>query len=376
MNVCYNSKSVQIEKKGNDMTADFAEPLLLWYDRNARELPWRQSKDPYRVWISEIMLQQTRAQAVIPYYERFLLSLPDVKALAACPDDELMKLWEGLGYYSRARNLKKAALVIEEKYEGRFPETADELVKLPGIGEYTAGAIASIAFGEAVPAVDGNVLRVMARLTDDPRNILEPTVKKYFTELLKETGPREPFAFGNLNQAFMDLGSLICLPGDKPQCEGCPVRCLCLAAARGTASVLPVRIKKTGKRRELRTVFIFRSGEKIAVRKRKNEGLLAGLYEFPNTEGRLTEEEAALYAENLGFSADAVKALPAARHVFSHVTWEMTGYEIRVLGDAEGVIFAEPKRIEEQYPIPSAFAAYAKACNIRVGAGKNKGEKA
>ncbi len=174
----------------------------------------------------------------------------------------------------------------------------------------------------------------------------------------------------------MDLGSLICLPGDKPQCEGCPVRCLCLAAARGTASVLPVRIKKTGKRRELRTVFIFRSGEKIAVRKRKNEGLLAGLYEFPNTEGCLSEEEAALYAENLGFSADAVKALPAARHVFSHVTWEMTGYEIRVLGDAEGFIFAEPKRIEEQYPIPSAFAAYAKACNIRVGAGKNKGEKA
>ena len=376
MNVCYNSKSVQIEKKGNDMTADFAEPLLLWYDRNARELPWRQSKDPYRVWISEIMLQQTRAQAVIPYYERFLLSLPDVKALAACPDDELMKLWEGLGYYSRARNLKKAALVIEEKYEGRFPETSEELVKLPGIGEYTAGAIASIAFGEAVPAVDGNVLRVMARLTDDPRNILEPAVKKYFTELLKEHGPREPFAFGNLNQAFMDLGSLICLPGDKPQCEGCPVRRVCLAAARGTASVLPVRIKKTGKRRELRTVFIFRSGEKIAVRKRKNEGLLAGLYEFPNTEGCLTKEEAALYAENLGFSADAVKALPAARHVFSHVTWEMTGYEIRVLGDAEGVIFAEPKRIEEQYPIPSAFAAYAKACNIRVGAGKNKGEKA
>jgi adenine-specific DNA glycosylase len=216
----------------------------------------------------------------------------------------------------------------------------------------------------------------MARLTDDPRNILEPAVKKYFTELLKETGPREPFSFGNLNQAFMDLGSLICLPGDKPQCEGCPVRDVCLAAAHGTASVLPVRIKKTGKRRELRTVFIFRSGEKIAVRKRKNEGLLAGLYEFPNTEGSLTKEEAALYAENLGFSADAVSALPAARHVFSHVTWEMTGYEIRVLGDAEGFIFAEPKRIEEQYPIPSAFAVYAKACNIRVGAGKNKGEKA
>jgi A/G-specific adenine glycosylase len=321
------------------------------------------------------MLQQTRAVAVIPYYENFLHELPTVHDLAYCDDDRLMKLWQGLGYYSRARNLKKAAQVIVEQYGGKLPADDKTLRTLPGIGDYTAGAIASIAFGLPTPAVDGNVLRTVTRLLAWPADVLAASTKRAAFELLAPHYPAGHEA-GALNQAFMDLGSLICLPGDKPQCEGCPVRRVCLAAARGTASVLPVRIKKTGKRRELRTVFIFRSGEKIAVRKRKNEGLLAGLYEFPNTEGRLTKEEAALYAENLGFSADAVKALPAARHVFSHVTWEMTGYEIRVLGDAEGFIFAEPKRIEEQYPIPSAFAAYAKACNIRVGAGKNKGEKA
>ena len=360
------------------MRADYVGPLLLWYRQNARDLPWRRSIDPYRVWVSEIMLQQTRAQAVIPYYERFLRRLPDAASLADCPDDELMKLWEGLGYYSRARNLKKAAVIIKEQYGGVFPETAVELAKLPGIGEYTSAAIASIAFGEPSPAVDGNVLRVMARLTDDARNILEPSVRRDIAGRLKEEGPEEPFVFGDLNQAFMDLGSLICLPGERPLCENCPVRGVCLAKARGTASHLPVRLKKDGKRRERRTVFIFRDGGKIAVRKRKNEGLLAGLYEFPNTEEWLSEEQVIRFAEGEGFSVESVQPLSGAKYVFSHLTWEMTGYEIRIsgiAGAAERYIFAEPREIETSYPVPAAFAAYAKAAGIRVGLSKDKGEK-
>ncbi len=359
------------------MQAEFVEPLLEWYYDNARDLPWRRSKDPYRVWISEIMLQQTRAQAVIPYYERFLERLPDLWSLAECPDDELMKLWEGLGYYSRARNLKKTAVLLTNERNGTFPRSADELRKLPGIGDYTAGAIASIAFGEAVPAVDGNVLRVMARLKEDERNILDQAVKKDIAADLINEGPEEPFRFGDLNQAFMDLGSMICLPHEKPLCEECPVRSCCLAAAHGSAGRLPVRLKKGGRRMERLTVFIFRDGEKIAVRKRPERGLLAGLYEFPNRKGTLTADEAIRYAAENGLFAVRVQALPAAKHVFSHVTWEMTGYEVRVpgaSGEQDGFIFAEPAEIEGNYPIPSAFAAYAKAAGIRVGAIKNKGE--
>ncbi|MCR5294492.1 MAG: A/G-specific adenine glycosylase [Lachnospiraceae bacterium] len=351
------------------MKSEFIEPLRSWYKHNGRDLPWRHSRDPYRIWISEIMLQQTRVQTVIPYYQRFLKHLPNTESLAACPEEKLLKLWEGLGYYSRARNMKKAAEIIAAELDGHFPETAKELLKLPGIGSYTSAAIASIAFGEAAAAVDGNVLRVAARLSADERDILNPRVRSSFAGELSAIGPREPYAFGELNQAFMDLGSMICLANAEPKCAECPICRFCEAKKQGRATELPVRVRKTGRKKEKRTVFIFKDGEKIAVRKRPEKGLLAGLFEFPNEKGFLNRKEALEYTREKGLFALTIRELPEAKHIFSHTEWEMIGYEIRVPGGSaveNGCLFAEAPEIEKSYPIPSAFAAYAREANIRL----------
>jgi A/G-specific adenine glycosylase len=376
------------------MRFDFVKPMLVWYNENARDLPWRRTKDPYLIWVSEIMLQQTRVEAVLGYYERFTSALPTVTDLALCPEDRLLKLWEGLGYYSRARNMQKAARIVCESYAGQMPASAADLMKLPGIGEYTAGAISSIAFGQAEPAVDGNVLRVIARLEAISDNILNESVKKNIREELRGLYDANDGTFGLLNQAFMDLGAGVCLAGSAPKCDICPISSYCRCFELGLQSELPVRVKKQKRRIEKRTVLLIRRDETYAIRKRPDSGLLSGLYEFPNETGELSSDDALAKAESLGLMPLRIKKLSAAKHIFSHVEWHMTGYEILVapsgfpdageLQDAgdlshtkenvkeNPLIFATPEMIESKYPVPSAFEKYAKMINIRTG--KNRGE--
>ncbi len=376
------------------MRFDFVKPMLVWYNENARDLPWRRTKDPYLIWVSEIMLQQTRVEAVLGYYERFTSALPTVTDLALCPEDRLLKLWEGLGYYSRARNMQKAARIVCESYAGQMPASAAALMKLPGIGEYTAGAISSIAFGQAEPAVDGNVLRVIARLEAISDNILNESVKKKIRDDLRGLHDANDGTFGLLNQAFMDLGAGVCLAGSAPKCDICPISSYCRCFELGLQSELPVRVKKQKRRIEKRTVLLLHRDETYAIRKRPDSGLLSGLYEFPNERGELSSDDALAKAESLGLMPLRIKKLSAAKHIFSHVEWHMTGYEILIapsgfpdageLQDAgdlshtkenvkeNPLIFATPEMIESKYPVPSAFEKYAKMINIRTG--KNRGE--
>ena len=319
------------------MENDFVKPLTVWYNLGHRDLPWRHTRDPYKIWVSEIMLQQTRVEAVRTYYARFLEALPDVRHLAVCPDDRLLKLWEGLGYYSRVRNMKKAAQIITSDFGGEFPADAGELRKLPGIGEYTAGAVASIAFGRAEPAVDGNVMRV----------------------------------YGAFNQALFELGATVCTPKD-PKCASCPVRPWCLAFSEGKTETLPVRIVPKKHREEDRTVLLIEDDGRTAVRRRPDGGLLGGLYEFPNLPGSVGEEEALAYVRQSGFEALRIRKLPDAKHVFSHVTWRMTGYYITIAPETENGgqnewIFADRAELKNVYPIPAAFAAYANLLGVLVG---------
>ena len=348
-------------------------PLLKWYQENARVLPWRTDHTPYRVWVSEIMLQQTRVAAVIGYFERFMAALPTPQALAEVPEDALMKLWQGLGYYNRARNLQKAARQIVTDYGGELPPDYDAIRALPGVGDYTAGAIASIAFGLPVPAVDGNVLRVISRILGDGRDIGRQDTKNAVRELLLTVIPRE--APGQFNQALMELGAVVCLPNGAPQCEQCPVRELCAAHLEERTAELPVKAAKKKRRIEERRVWlIFRNG-RVALRRRPSKGLLAGLYELPNTEGHLTQEQALKETASFGFSPIRIRPLEDAKHIFSHVEWQMKGYLVLVEEQEEaggGILFVEPERTERDYPIPAAFAAYAKYLKIRLGQEKYK----
>ncbi len=327
--------------------------LLLWYPENKKDLPWRRALSPYAVWISESMLQQTRTSAVIPYYERFMTALPKLSDLAAVEDDALMKLWQGLGYYSRARNLKKTAQIIQKDYGGVWPRTAKELEKLPGIGAYTAGAVASIAFGEPSPAVDGNVLRVISRLLTIPDDILAPQTKKYVTDLLCEIYPTGDGA-SLLTQAWMELGENVCIPNGAAHCEDCPLADICMAKAGGIVELFPYRSpKKPRKIREL-TVFLLECDGKFAIRKREEAGLLSGLYEFPNTDGKLSAAEAKAYLENLETSPLSLKPIGNATHLFTHVEWHMTGYFV-TLKSQDKYRFATKEEIQKNYAVPSAF---------------------
>lgn len=342
------------------------QPLVEWFRENQRDLPWRKRMDAYRVWISEIMLQQTRVEAVKPYYERFLKELPDVKALAEVPEDRLLKLWEGLGYYNRARNLKEAACQIMEKYGGRFPETYEEIRGLKGIGNYTAGAVSSFVYGVRKPAVDGNVLRVVTRITADWSDITKAGTRTKVEREVEEVIPAE--AAGDFNQSLIELGAIVCVPNGEPKCGICPVSGICLAHAQGRETEFPVKAKKKERRIEKRTILVFRDNEKTAVRKRPDTGLLAGLYEFPGTEGHLKQPEVVRYAKSLGLMPIRVKKLGSAKHIFSHVEWHMVGYEVivdeleknvRDQGAAPGeILFAELRELKEHYPMPSAFEAY------------------
>ena len=378
-----------------------AEAVCRWFAENGRSLPWRETADPYRIWLSEIMLQQTRIEAVIPYYRRFLEAFPDPAALAAADDGVLMKLWEGLGYYSRARNLKKAAQIIVRDYGGALPPDAELLGKLPGIGEYTAGAVASVAFGLPEPAVDGNVLRVVARLTAMEDDVLLPAVKKAVSDALREIYPmgRDAALF---TEGLMELGEVVCTP-KSPDCGLCPLRAMCRAAAQGDVSRYPVRSPKKERRIEERTVFLLRSPDgRYLLRKRPAEGLLAGLWEFPGLPGKLNLSGSGPgsgfgsgYGEQISMAdpgektdfiapEDALRRLlpclseaenyPAvtgvdclgeAKHLFTHVEWRMTGWEIGLAAvpgerEEEGVVWADPETIRGELAVPSAFRAWMK----------------
>ena len=357
-------------KKVQSGLRQLVEPLLAWYDSSHRILPWREQPTPYRVWISEIMLQQTRVEAVKPYYERFLNALPDIHALAQVPEEELLKLWEGLGYYNRARNLKKAAIQIEEEYGGEMPGSYEELLKLPGIGSYTAGAVASIAFGQAAAAVDGNVLRIVSRVLADDGDIMNQKVRKQVEENLLAVMPKE--RPGDFNQALMELGAMICVPNGAPKCETCPWNAFCQAKAQDAISRYPKKTPKKARTIEEKTILIIQDENKTALCKRPEKGLLAGLYEFPSIEGHRTEKEVLEYLDGIGYKAIHIRKLEKAKHIFSHREWHMTGYAIRVdeLERPESMgkfIFAEKGETEEKYPIPAAFSAYAEYVDIRLG---------
>ena len=342
-----------------------AAPLLAWYDSGRRILPWREEPTPYHVWLSEIMLQQTRVEAVKPYYDRFLQALPDIESLAAADEEKLLKLWEGLGYYNRARNLKKAAQILVSEYGGRMPDDYEIILSLPGIGSYTEGAISSIAFGKAYPAVDGNVLRILARLRTDERDILQAGVKKSVEEELADVMPKD--RPGDFNQALMELGAMVCIPNGAPKCDVCPWKELCRARAQGITGEFPKKAGKKPRSIEKKTILVIQDAERVALRKRPEKGLLAGLYEFPSMKGNCEEERVLAYLRELGLLPLRIRALPPAKHVFTHKEWHMTGFLIRVdeLADrggrqeGEGLIFVDPKETRTNYPIPSAFAAYA-----------------
>lgn len=349
-----------------------AEPLLAWYDRGRRILPWREEPTPYHVWLSEIMLQQTRVEAVKPYYERFLKELPDIESLAGVEEEKLLKLWEGLGYYNRARNLKKAAMQIVIDYDGVMPGTYEELVKLPGIGSYTAGAVSSIAFGNPVPAVDGNVLRILARLRMDDRDILDAKVKKAVEEELAVVMPTD--RPGDFNQALMELGAMVCIPNGMAKCEECPWKELCQARKEDRVLEFPKKTPKKPRSVEEKTILVLQDAEKVALHKRPAKGLLAGMYEFPWLEGHRSEKQVLEYLEELGMKAIRIRKLEPAKHIFSHKEWHMTGYAVRVdelaglgMDKKEPFLFIDPAETKDKYPIPSAFAAYADYMEMKRG---------
>lgn len=334
------------------------DPLLEWYRENARDLPWRHTGDPYRIWVSEIMLQQTRVAAVLGYYDRFLQHFPTVQDLAFAPEETLMKCWEGLGYYSRARNLQKAAKMVVEVYNGTFPETYEELLKLPGIGEYTAGAIASSAFAVPIPAVDGNVLRVVARITDCHEDIAGAKVCAAFREQLAEIFPSAPEDICIFNQALMELGATVCVPNGVPKCEECPAGEFCFGRARGTMKELPVKSPKKARKVEEKTVFVLLKDREVALRKRGTSGLLAGLWEFPNVEGILDETAAQEVLKAWHLTAVDWKKRLTAKHIFTHVEWHMVGYILKVEGNPPpGMLWADIAALDT-LAVPSAFSRY------------------
>lgn len=360
-----DSDSITIHKEvpvvlGSPLLKESVEPLVAWYREHRRDLPWREHPDAYRVWVSEIMLQQTRVEAVKPYYDRFLKAFPDVEALAAAEEDKLMKMWEGLGYYNRVRNMQKAARQIMTEHDGQFPCEYDEILKLSGIGNYTAGAISSFAYGIAKPAVDGNVLRVVSRLLASDSDIMKASTRTQIENIIEEVIPAD--AAADFNQGLIELGAIVCVPNGEPKCEICPVAHLCKAKEQNIQMELPVKTKAKARRIEKRTVLIFRDNETIAIRKRPAKGLLAGLYELPNVEGHLTRKEVIEYGKMIGLTPIRVKKLVSAKHIFSHVEWHMIGYEVLVdeleKNCSEKMIFAGREEIDQKYSIPSAFEAY------------------
>ncbi len=338
------------------------EPLLAWYDQNQRSLPWREEPTPYHVWLSEIMLQQTRIEAVIPYYERFLAACPTIGDLAAIGDERLMKLWEGLGYYSRARNLKRAAITIVQEYGGALPASYRQLLALPGIGPYTAGAIASIAFGLPEPAVDGNVLRVITRLTADESDVMKDSTKQRITAALRAVYPTKGEDAASMTQALMELGERVCLPNGAPRCEECPLGAFCRSRAGGLTDRIPCRAPKKARKIQHRTVFVLLDGDKVSLRKRPDKGLLAGLWEFVGAEEHMDKDAAQLWLQTNGIQAERILPIPDATHIFSHIEWHMMGYivlcrKVKVTDMTSGLCWVTRQQLKEEYALPTAYSS-------------------
>ncbi len=335
-----------------------AQPLVEWYEQNKRILPFRTLSTPYRVWVSEIMLQQTRVSAALPYFERFMEELPTVADLAACDEEKLHKLWEGLGYYSRVRNLQKAARIVMQEYGGELPANYDALLKLPGIGAYTAGAIASISFGLPVPAVDGNVLRVFSRLFCDRRDVTQAPVKKDLTALVMEHQP--PERPGDYNQALMELGALVCVPNGSPQCSVCPLSKVCKACQAGVQEQLPFKAPPPEKRREEKTIGLVLSNGRVLLQKRPPKGLLAGLWQPVLLDDRCSVQQTQQALQEMGIKAQNTGTLPAARHVFTHLIWEMEGFAFSAVPcpAPAGCVWADLNQVKTVYTLPNAFRVY------------------
>ena len=333
------------------------EPLSVWYEENRKSLPWRESNSPYHIWLSEVMLQQTRTTAVIPYYHRFITALPTVSALAEVEDDVLMKLWEGLGYYSRARNLKAAAKQIVDIHGGELPQSYKELLSLPGIGEYTAGAIASIAFGLPEPAVDGNVLRVMMRLCACEMDIALPETKKAVTDALRHVYPSGRAA-SILTEGIMELGENVCIPNGRPHCIDCPLAGFCQGLAQNKVDELPKKSPKKARRIEQKTVLLLEYEGTVGIRKRQSKGLLAGLWEFPSLPGNLTEQQVIEEIKKEGLAPVSCRPCGTAVHIFTHVEWHMSGFRVTLASPSPKLIAATPDQLTHQYAIPKAFSFF------------------
>lgn len=336
-------------------------PLLIWYNENARTLPWRTNPTPYGVWVSEIMLQQTRVVAVLEYYRRFLEELPTVEDLAHCPEERLMKLWQGLGYYSRVRNLQKAARQIMDEFGGVFPNKFEDILSLCGVGDYTAGAISSIAFGLPHPAVDGNVLRVVARITGDDGDITTTLMKKRVTTALYEYMPMRQS--GDFNQGMMELGATVCLPNGAPLCDRCPACLFCVAHGTDRTGELPVKTKKKGRRLEHRVVLLLFCQGRVVLHKRGEKGLLAGLWEYPNALGTVEE-----MVDNLDISVELVPIL-TGKHIFTHIEWHMSGFvgQIAEANLPADWILASREEVANRYAIPNAFSIFGDAVSEGLG---------
>ena len=328
--------------------------LLAWYYQNRRVLPWREEVTPYRVWISEIMLQQTRVSAVIPYYERFLSALPTLSDLAQADDDLLKKLWEGLGYYSRVRNLKAAAIKVMEEFGGELPGDFQLLQTLPGIGEYTAGAIGSIAFGLKVPVVDGNVFRVLSRVFASRIDITKPQAKALFARLATEMLPDAP---GDFNQALMELGAMVCVPNGAPMCEECPIKNLCASYHSELSEILPIKSVKPPRAVQEYTVLVYCHDGKILLQKRPEKGLLAGMWGFVMQEGIKEPQHFEMPVIPLG----------KAKHVFTHIEWHMVGYIVFSDDVPKDGVWVTPDELFGKYAIPAAYRKYREAVRENIG---------
>lgn len=347
------------EKELEQIYRQLPEALMPWFRKNARKLPWREDKEPYHVWLSEIMLQQTRVEAVKDYYIRFLKELPEMNDLAEVREEKLLKLWEGLGYYNRAKNLQKAARIVMSENNGVFPSEYSEILTLPGIGEYTAGAIASSCFDQPVAAVDGNVLRVISRMTESYEDILKPAVKRDVKLRLEQVYPATDC--GTFTQSLMELGAIVCLPGGTPKCSICPAKAFCIANKNGTQMELPVKKKKKEKRIEERTVFVLNCKGKIALCRRAEQGLLAGMWEFPNVLGKQTAEQAVKTAEDWGCRPVRLKKELVRSHVFSHVRWDMVCFYVDCECESQALSWYENGDVAARIPLPTAFRQFWQA---------------
>lgn len=368
--------------------SNLVDKLLAWYDENKRDLRWRRDPKPYYVWVSEIMLQQTRVEAVKDYFDRFIEALPTIEALAMEKEDKLMKLWEGLGYYNRVRNLQKAAVTVMSEYNGELPQDYEALLKLSGIGSYTAGAIASIAYDIRVPAVDGNVLRVTKRIAGSFDDISKASVKKELEQDLKEIMPERA---GDFNQSLMELGATICIPNGKPLCEECPVKEECKGYHLDIMLQIPVKPAKKPRRIEEKTVILMEYQSKYAIHQREKKGLLAGLWELPNIEGVLSLSDLEDKLAELGIIEYDIELLGKAKHIFSHIEWRMLGYQVRInkmekqkdmillqppsgWTNQEELVWVDKNQLKNEYALPTAFEAY-KSWNLSESRSSKKDSK-